>query len=517
MYIKPRWRKVLRDILANRARTILVVLAIAVGVFAFGSVFITQEVLLREMNQGFASSNPANLVVNMARPFNDSLLRTVRTFDGVEDAEARATATVNARNGDQWIQLNLIAVPDFDQLSISAIDLEAGTLDPQRREILIERRSMLPLRNIGDKELGDTLTIELADGTLHDLQIVGIVHDFYATPGNIAPILTGYVTIDTLRLYGLSESYNELHIQVEPAINSGEALQDYADELTDELNRYGYPVAFTDVQESDEHWASDLVQALVTVLGAIGFLALALSAFLVINTVTAILSQQKRQIGMMKAVGARAQDVLGIYLVMSVTFGILSLFVALPIGVGIAYGLTQAIGFLLNVNINSFSIPPYVLGLQLLTAIVTPLIAAFIPVISGTRITVREAVSDYGIGTSAEATGIIAAISRFIDNVVNGAITAIRGIPRPTKLSLRNTFRRKGRLVLTLLTLSTAGAIFMAVINVRGSLLVEFDKILSLFGYDAALFLSEPQPVNRLEREAMRIDGVTRVEGWGFA
>jgi hypothetical protein len=37
-------------------------------------------------------------------------------------------------------------------------------------------------------------------------------------------------------------------------------------------------------------------------------------------------------------------------------------------------------------------------------------------------------------------------------------------------LSIRNTFRRKGRLVLTLVTLTVSGAIFIAVFNVRVSM-----------------------------------------------
>ena len=34
--MRPRWRKVLSDLIDNKARTLLVVLSIAVGVFAIG-------------------------------------------------------------------------------------------------------------------------------------------------------------------------------------------------------------------------------------------------------------------------------------------------------------------------------------------------------------------------------------------------------------------------------------------------------------------------------------------------
>jgi len=53
-------------------------------------------------------------------------------------------------------------------------------------------------------------------------------------------------------------------------------------------------------------------------------------------------------------------------------------------------------------------------------------------------------------------------------------------VPRPMRLSLRNAFRRKVRLSLTLFTLVLGGAIFIAVNNLGAS----FDKVIEDFqGY----------------------------------
>ena len=64
--------------------------------------------------------------------------------------------------------------------------------------------------------------------------------------------------------------------------------------------------------------------------GLLGSLALALSGLLVVNMIMAILGQQKRQIGMMKAVGASALDVVGVYLVMAGIYGVVALVIAVP-------------------------------------------------------------------------------------------------------------------------------------------------------------------------------------------
>ncbi|MGF1506307.1 MAG: FtsX-like permease family protein, partial [Anaerolineae bacterium] len=102
---------------------------------------------------------------------------------------------------------------------------------------------------------------------------------------------------------------------------------------------------------------------------------------------------------MMKAVGAQAGDIMGIYLMMAAAFGVLSLVIALPVGVALSRGMTRALATFLNVDVVSFAVPLWIFGVQAVTAILVPLGAALVPVLSGMRTTVREAISDYGIGS----------------------------------------------------------------------------------------------------------------------
>ncbi len=86
--------------------------------------------------------------------------------------------------------------------------------------------------------------------------------------------------------------------------------------------------------------------------------------------------------------------------------------------------------------------------LQVIVALVGPLAAGFFPVNRGSKIKIRRAISDDGPGTAGQT-------STLFDRA--GAITS--RVSRPLVLSVRNTFRRKGRLALTLFTLTMAGAI----------------------------------------------------------
>src|SRR6476659_7465786 len=58
--LSPRWRKVLRDLWSNKTRTILVVLSIAVGVFAVGMIAGSRVMLQRDLAAAYADSRPYN-------------------------------------------------------------------------------------------------------------------------------------------------------------------------------------------------------------------------------------------------------------------------------------------------------------------------------------------------------------------------------------------------------------------------------------------------------------------------
>ncbi len=84
-------------------------------------------------------------------------------------------------------------------------------------------------------------------------------------------------------------------------------------------------------RSSSEHPNLFLVEAILAVLVVIGLLVSFLSGFLIANTLQAIMNQQVQQIGILKTVGAPALQIAGLYLLLSLLFGVLAYLVALPI------------------------------------------------------------------------------------------------------------------------------------------------------------------------------------------
>ena len=55
----PRWRKVLADLWSNKTRSLLVVLSIAVGVLAVGTVLGIQQIVSHDMRASYLAIHPA--------------------------------------------------------------------------------------------------------------------------------------------------------------------------------------------------------------------------------------------------------------------------------------------------------------------------------------------------------------------------------------------------------------------------------------------------------------------------
>jgi putative ABC transport system permease protein len=285
-----------------------------------------------------------------------------------------------------------------------------------------------------------------------------------------------------------------------------ETIREVAKRVEAKVEKSGLTVYSTWIPTPGTHPASDSIQPIILVMGFVGMLSLFLSGFLVINTISALLAQQKRQIGIMKIVGARAPQIMGLYLGMVIVFGVLSLGIALPLGDMAARALTGYMADLVNFDVADYRAPTSVLAVEVSIGLITPLIAALYPILAGTRTTVQQALSDYALPPRAARQGFLARV-----------LARLWVLPRPLMLSLRNTFRRKGRLILTLATLSLAGAIFIAVFSVRASLLLTLDDALRYWGEDATVQFSRAYRTELLEREARTIPGVVSAETWDFA
>jgi putative ABC transport system permease protein len=303
---------------------------------------------------------------------------------------------------------------------------------------------------------------------------------------------------------GGSWDYNQMLVTVSERHTDQAHVSAVAQAVAEKIEGSGRDVYQTLIYMPGRHWAGDIYQAVTIILGILGVLAVFLSAFLVINTVLALLGQHVRQIGVMKAIGGRAFQIVSMYVGQVLVFGMLAFLAAVLLSAYVSHQVNVGLGGYLNYQPGPFRIPWGPAFLQAAIALVSPVAAALAPVLSGTRITVREAVSDYGLGRG-----------RFGKGLIDRLLERIRFLSRPLALSLRNAFRRKARLALTLMTLMLGGAIFIAVFNLWAAMGVALEDTIDFLHSDVTVSLSHPYRLQKLDPLVMSVPGAASFEGWG--
>lgn len=499
--LRPRWRKVWSDLWDDKTRTALVVASIAVGVFAVGTILCTYVILANDINQGFAAVNPPNIEIRTEFFYKD-LISVVEKVPGVQGAEGRRLIEIRARRGDEnWQTLTLVGMPDSGR-KINLLTPLAGTAFPGTHEAVVSREL---IHDTGFK-VGDRVEIELPDGSSHVLTVVGLVSDQTASKPDVRSTNNVYVTLSTLRSLGVGGAFNTLFVTVDGEGNDSQFISDVAAAVKDKVEDSNRTVQRMEEHLSTEHPMIETVLAMLGVLGALGALVAILSSALIINTLNALLTDQRRQIGVMKLVGGRSYQILGMYLILIVAYGIISLALAAPLAAIAGYAFAWGIASLLGAVIGGFRIIPAAIGAQILMAMLLPLAAGFFPVRAGAKTSVQQAISPSRSGARTGGSNLVQLNAR-----------RFRWISRPILLSFRNTFRQRGRLLLTIFTLTVAGAVFIAVFNVRDSMDNLIGQLTKHFMSDVMVDFVRPYPIGKIEQSLLEIPGVKSVEGWGGA
>ena len=497
--MNSRWKKVWADFWGNKSRAVLTILTITVGVFAVGFNNNAASYMIESMDSDFLSVNPAEALIH-AYPMDEQSVELARQVSGVDAVEGRSTTSADilqAGKDNTPIQFTAIENP---------LSLTVDTLKPARgqtsiaplgeRDVLIDS-SAAPL----GYQPGDTITVELGNGKIRELRLAGYLHAASGIPYSQTGQVNAYVTPDTIEWLGGSRNFNALAISVSENQTDAQQVAEVAQAVIDRLEQSGIRVDSVSISNPGHHFAYTISQGLFLILGIIGWLAVALGGVLIVNTITALMSQQRRQIGIMKSIGARGGQIFGMYVVLILFFGMGELAISVPLANVAAKAVGDAMSTYLNFFPATYGGYTSTLIQQAIIALVLPVLAALAPMVGTVRVTVREALTDYGIGGNAKPK----------EKGVNRIALLI---PRPMRLSLLNVFRRKARLTLTLLTLVLAGATFISIYNLWASFGVLIDNPQAFGTPDIRVNFGHGYRFNRVSAMALSVPGVVAVEGW---
>jgi putative ABC transport system permease protein len=225
-----------------------------------------------------------------------------------------------------------------------------------------------------------------------------------------------------------------------------------ADALAQKLRARGVAVLQVNITPPSNQGQINATSGVFTLLLMLSILAVILSALLNLNTVITLIAEQTPIIGTLNAVGGTRLAIMRGYLLSVVIYSAAATLPAIALGLLLGYPLAS---FLLATTVRlaagPFAVFPWIILMGLAVGFGVPGLSALLPLWVGTRITVREALSAYGI--SAGRSGQSGArLSQRLSRV-----------SQTTWLGLRGVFRKRARAALTLLTLTLAGTTFLVV------------------------------------------------------
>lgn len=108
------YRKVVRDLWSNKARTALVVLSIGVGVMAVGMIFSSNTLMEQRMTQAQIASSPSNVWLFLRGQIDDDGVASIERLPEVQAAQGRAERGViwKASPENEWGDATIVAIED---------------------------------------------------------------------------------------------------------------------------------------------------------------------------------------------------------------------------------------------------------------------------------------------------------------------------------------------------------------------------------------------------------------------
>jgi putative ABC transport system permease protein len=449
-------KKSFNDLGKRKARTVFTVLTIALAVGALG-LFGVVPLMDVAMEKEVADSNmyDVRIWVNDLS-LNESQMEGLSELDNVNSVEAKSVFFTRMYIGERRNDALIVGVDDFSQQSVDIVARDSGDVPGFMELITDASNSRANLYNDG---AGDMVKIYNFSGNVQELKITGAGHSLLYSNYPMFGVAVFYTDIDTVHMLSNTSGVNMISFDL--IDNKEEDADKAVSDIENYLTQNSAFVSFTDIPDvrlngdwPGEQEFSDMSSFFVILT----LMTLFCSLFLISNTMHTMITEQKREIGQLKAVGATKFQVLRSYATTSLMMGGVGSIIGAILGIVIAFIM---VGFLAN---SFFGITPD-FNVYLPTVLISILVGIGITIIAtlpslwkALRVSAREGMENHGISTNYGS-------SRF-----DKLLMKMGGLPRSAQMGLRNMARKKGRSTSTMLQIALAVGMFLAIASIGYSI-----------------------------------------------
>lgn len=448
-------RKIYRDIVTRKTRTLLVCASIFVGVLGVVILVTMGQLVTRQLDRDLKLNEMAMLRLYVSVPAdatvdNAAALDLLRSQPDVTAVEGQAVYQYAWKlpNETTYREGQLFAYSQpFGRIELEPIRLIRGDYpEADLREIAIERR----MADEYDLDVGDTLDLRTYNGDEESWKIVGIVFQPYIYIGSGDSTTSAYASFSDAQGIAGFKGFSTIYARFESFSDARENSSSFRRALTSQTP---YRIGFHLLDNPAQNTFIVGVRRFSNVLTIVAIVAMVVASFLVTNVISTVMSEQRRQIGAMKAIGATRLDLLIIYLGTALVYGLIGMIPAVLIGNPLGQAAARATAPLANIVLDKTQAAPNAILLGIAMGLGIPVLAALIPIYNGTKVTILEAMSDWGIQ------------SHFGRGMLPRLMSRLP-LPILFEQAFNNVLMRWRRLTLTLFALTLAAAAFMGIFAV---------------------------------------------------
>lgn len=498
-------KKLLRDFKRLWVQALAIALVMAGGVsillMSFG-----MSTALDETRSTYYERNRFADVFASARRVPMSLMQDIRAIDGVAAAEPRVTtfATLDLEGKSSSTLGYFVSLPAAGQPLLNEPILRSGGWPDGSATDQIVVNEPFALAN--ELTIGDTISANL-NGNKRPLTITGTVlsPEFIYTigPGSMVPDNEDY-GIAWMPERALAAAvdrtgaFDNLTVKLRPGFDA-EPVKDAIDDL---LEPYGGTGAVDRSGQTSNAYIDSEIEQLRSISYILPPIFLGITIFLVNLVIGRIVTLERSEIGLLKALGYSNTAICLHYLFLAGLVAVVGVCIGWAVGSWLSFALARLYA-------EFFNLPYLIYNVSWNNYIVSGLLGFAAASFGAIRSALRAASLSPAIAMSPPAP------PRFRRNWIDRTLAWLR-VSQPTMMILRSLIRWPFRALFSILGMAMAVAVLVAANFFPDSL----DKIIDTAFYQsnrqhAVLFFAEDQP-ERAIQEARNLPGVLQAEGQQF-
>jgi putative ABC transport system permease protein len=467
-------RKSVTDLTRRKARAVFAVLTLAIAVASVG-IFAAPSLMNKAMQREVQTNKLPDLTLS-TKPLalTPLQLAALAQLPNVTAAGGFSYFQTRVWVGERRLKAVVVGIPDWTHQQVDVVSLVSGA-PPSSGSVLTDIQNEKQGRYSGTA--GDTIRIlGIGDRTL-TVPLSGVARNLMiggqqAAANNLVVL---YSTPALIARLGGDPGFSSLEFRLR---DTGTAAADRTvarikTYLTANTSFSGFSDLPT-VREAGTYPGKDFFDQLASLMNVFTVLALLSALVLIANTMTTLIGEQRREIGMMKAIGGTRRQIRRIYLRTALLLGAIGSLIGVGLGVVIANAIVGYFGSSFFAITPGFGVVVPVIVASVVLGLVAPPLAALPAIRRGARLNVREGLEEVPALAGGQA-------------LFDRALRRLGFLPRTAQIGVRSVTRRARRSLATVVQIGLAVGTLLAVLALVNSVTTTTNTVWNGAHFDVLL------------------------------